>query len=217
MKVLNSNPFIVQLKEEFEDFENFYYVMELAAGTDLLSYTNRCEKGYLPENVAARIMRGLFEATDYIHKAGIVHRDFKPENIMVDFENGFQLQSLKIIDFGFATYIQEIKKNRVCVGTLNYMAPESFSGNYDQGVDIFSLGVILYFIISGTLPFYSDDQDIVKRNTLNCELDIETDDCFFDKSKEVIDLITKLIVRDPKDRISLQDALVHPWILKHTS
>lgn len=216
MNVLNNNPFIIKLKEEFEDFESIYYVMELAKGIDLHTYTIEHDNGYLPENVAAGIMRDLFEATDYIHKAGIIHRDIKPENIMVDFQKDMELHSLKMIDFGFATYIQELKKNKVCLGTLNYMAPETFTGNYDQRADIFALGVILYFILSGNLPFYSDDQDIVKRNTINCEIDIETEDAFFNKSSEAKDLISRLIVKDPKDRITLQDALIHPWILKYS-
>lgn len=214
MKVLNNNPYIIKLREEFEDFESIYYVMELAPKTDLHTYTVTHEGGFLPEAVAASIMRDLFEATDYIHKAAIVHRDLKPENIMVNFENDMELQSLKIIDFGFATYVQEIKKSKLCLGTLNYMAPESFTGVYDHRVDIFALGVILYFILSGNLPFYSDDQDVVKRNTINCELNIESEDAFFSKSNEAKDLISKLIVKDPKDRITLEEALVHPWIIK---
>lgn len=215
MKVLDNNPYIIKLKEEFEDFESLYYVMELATGTDLHTCTLKHDHGCLPENVASRIMRVLFEAVNYIHKAGIAHRDLKPENIMVDLQNDVELLSLKIIDFGFAIYIQEIKKTRVSVGTLNYMAPESFSNNYDEKVDIFALGIILYFILTGNLPFANDEQEIVRRNTINCEVNIFSEDLFFNHSDEVKDLLSRLIVKDPKQRISLQDALIHPWILNY--
>lgn len=187
--------------------------MELATGTNLLTYVTRSDKGFLNESLAANIMRDLFEATEYIHRAGIIHRDLKPENIMVDIQNEKDLKSLKIIDFGYATYIQELKKSKFCLGTLNYMAPEAFTDNCDQRADIFALGVIFYFILSGTLPFQSDINEVVIRNTINCHLNINTDEAFQSKSEEAKDLIRQMIVKNPKERISLQDALLHPWIL----
>lgn len=211
MRVLDS-PYVIKFYEDIENVEHQYYIMEAGAGRDLMTFAGAQPGGCLSEPLTAQVMRALLEAVDYIHSAGIVHRDLKPENILVDFGEDGALKSLKIIDFGFATYIQDIRKTVCPVGTLNYMAPESFTKAYDERVDVFALGVILYFLSSGLLPFFSEEPELVIRNTQECLIYLESDENFLAKSDELKDLITKLLQRDPNDRISVADALVHPFI-----
>lgn len=211
MKVLDS-PYVIKFFEDIENVEYQYYIMEAGEGKDLMTFTGMQNGGCLPEAMAAQIVNALLEAFEYIHKVGIVHRDLKPENILVDFGEDQLLKSLKIIDFGFATYIQDIKKTACPVGTLNYMAPESFTKSYDERVDIFALGVILYFLSSGLLPFFSEEPEIVIRNTQECLIYLESDENFLSKSDELKDLITQILQRDPNDRISITDALKHPFV-----
>jgi calcium-dependent protein kinase len=121
--------------------------MELCEGGDLFTFirSNRI----FSESSAATLLKQIMSAVYYMHKKGVCHRDLKPENMLYDNESGL----LKVIDFGTATHFQPKQKFSQLVGTPYYVAPEVLHGNYDNKCDIWSVGVILYVILSGAPPF----------------------------------------------------------------
>eukprot|EP01017_Pseudomicrothorax_dubius_P028294 TRINITY_DN3354_c0_g1_i3.p1 TRINITY_DN3354_c0_g1~~TRINITY_DN3354_c0_g1_i3.p1 ORF type:complete len:208 (+),score=50.97 TRINITY_DN3354_c0_g1_i3:64-624(+) len=159
------------------------------------------------------VMSQLFEAFVYLQSMCVIHRDIKAENIMVTLAEGKdEIVSVKIIDFGFATIHRPDEALYETCGTPNYIAPEVLLNvGYTHKVDNFSLGVILYYMIRGKLPFNGITMDIVLRNTLVCEYNM-VDMHWANISKEAKDLINKLLKADPAERIELEEAHAHEWI-----
>lgn len=126
---------------------------------------------------------------------------------------GSHIKNIKLIDFGFAIFIEEIKEDSSKAGTVNFMAPEILQGKlYGTQSDVFSLGVILYFMLSGELPFYSEENEIVVKKIVEGDYDmhIVSMEQISDGAK---DLISKMLKSDPSERINIQEALNHDWVL----
>jgi calcium-dependent protein kinase len=140
---------IVKYYEAYSDFKNIYLIMEYCSGGELFDKIVKEEKNGFNESEACIIMNKLFRAVNHCHASGVVHRDIKPENIMVGSDG-----ELKIIDFGLSKLLSHSHTllNSV-VGTPFYMAPEVIDGNYGSSCDIWSLGVLMYVLLSGYLPF----------------------------------------------------------------
>lgn len=122
--------------------------MELVDGGDMFDYLDR--RGALPEPMARSFWRQLLSAVDYLHRKGVVHRDIKLDNLVVDFEH-----NLKLIDFGFATAFSPSQRFKVFLGSPDYAAPELVEAVPYEGpsVDIWACGVVLYLLCTGFLPF----------------------------------------------------------------
>jgi len=144
-----------------------------------------------------------------MHAQGIVHRDIKPENIMLA-ANG----ELKLIDFGLSKRQEGAKKLKTIAGTPYYMAPEVLDGKYDQKCDTWSLGVLLYVFMSGYLPFQGENRNDVFYKIQNGKFHFNHPE-FKEISPEAIDLIKKLLVVEPRKRLSANEALDHPWFKEH--
>jgi len=154
MKVCK-HPNIIKLIDNFEDNENIYIVTELLKGGDLFGYLDQ-RNFNIPEIQANNIVRNIAAAISYMQKYGIVHRDLKPENILLT-ENSENMK-LKVADFGVAKIMGPNETCKVTIGTLGYIAPEVLClKSYDKSVDIWSLGIISYLLLCGSLPFDSDD------------------------------------------------------------
>lgn len=167
----------------------------------------------LPENTARLMMKQMLEAINYLHGINIWHRDIKLDNFLVydaDLDNPVVILS----DFGFARIFQENEKSEEYIGTPEFAAPEMFKNEpYDNSVDIWSLGITLYVMLSGRYPTssfkiapndcrYKIVNGLLNYNLLN-RLEI---------SPDAIDLIHHMCQVDPNDRITAADALKHPWI-----
>lgn len=150
--ILNNldHPNIVKYHETYEDPKFMYIVMEYISGGELFDLIVKQKNSYFTEAVAKGYFKTLLEALLHMHSSGIVHRDIKPENIMVS-DDG----ELKFIDFGLARRaLIKKKKMQTYAGTPAYMAPEIIQGiDYDSNVDLWSMGVLLYTLLSGYLPF----------------------------------------------------------------
>ena len=144
------------------------------------------------------------ECLAYLHELGIIHRDIKPENILVD----NQTNKLILTDFGLSQVILPGSKLSDTCGTLDYVAPEVLSPQgYGYETDIWSLGIILYLVYYGKLPFSAPDD----KTTINKILYLEPE--FSDNKNPLAnDLISKLLDKNPQNRITAKEILTHPFI-----
>eukprot|EP00919_Chromeraceae_sp_WS-2016_P010282 GHVR01024136.1.p1 GENE.GHVR01024136.1~~GHVR01024136.1.p1 ORF type:complete len:478 (+),score=95.70 GHVR01024136.1:115-1548(+) len=206
MKSLD-HPNIVKLFETFEDSKTIYLVLELCTGGEL--FDRIIGEGYFTEKMAATLMKQILAAVYYCHTHNVVHRDLKPENFL--FLNKEKNSPLKIIDFGLAAYWQPGQVLKTKAGTPYYVAPQVLRGEYGRECDLWSAGVIMYILLCGYPPFHGDsDKEIltkVKKGKY-----VFNDQDWRDVSADAKDLITKLLAYEPKDRITGEQALNHPWI-----
>ena len=186
-------PFIVNIKSAFQDESKLYIVSEFLQGGDLFFHLH--EKRYMtfPEDKAKFYLMELVSALDFLHKNNMIYRDLKPENILIDSQG-----HIKITDFGLSKIFEsENDKAYTVCGTPQYLAPEILlRKGYDKAVDWWSLGCLLYEMLSGRLPFkFKKGQKI--------SLNIYKEEIFFDNkfSEDAQDLIKKLLIFDPKARL----------------
>ena len=151
-------------------------------------------------------MRKLFSALNHMHAQEVVHRDIKPDNIMLTGDG-----ELKLIDFGLSQRTEmDGSHAKNIAGTPYYMAPEVLEGHYDSKCDIWSVGVILYVFMSGYLPFQGESRNEVFYKIVNGKYHFNHPE-FQDCSQEARDLITRLLEVDPKKRYTAYEALSHPF------
>ncbi|KAE8635637.1 hypothetical protein XENTR_v10002692 [Xenopus tropicalis] len=204
-----SHPNIIKLKEIFETPTEISLVLELVTGGEL--FDRIVEKGYYSERDAADAVKQILEAVAYLHENGIVHRDLKPENLL--YATPAPDAPLKIADFGLSKIVDDQVTMKTVCGTPGYCAPEILRGcAYGPEVDMWSVGIITYILLCGFEPFYDErgDQYMFKR-ILNCDYDFVSP-WWDDVSLNAKDLVKKLIVFDPKKRLTTQQALQHPWV-----
>ncbi|KAI9490966.1 kinase-like domain-containing protein [Zychaea mexicana] len=193
---------IVHVYEVFADHENIYVAMEYVEGGELFEKIKQRHR--LEEPLAKRWFREIVEAVDYIHKNGIVHRDLKPENVLID-----KYQKIRICDFGFGKFCERQQVLNTYCGSPFYAAPEMVTATPYRGppVDMWSCGVILFAMLAGTLPFQGDDMPQLFRR-------INTGAYTMPQhiSQEAADLISRLLCKSAKGRISAEECLKHPWL-----
>uniref|UniRef100_A0A2K5W3H6 Calcium/calmodulin dependent protein kinase IV n=1 Tax=Macaca fascicularis TaxID=9541 RepID=A0A2K5W3H6_MACFA len=169
------------------------------------------EKGYYSERDAADAVKQILEAVAYLHENGIVHRDLKPENLL--YATPAPDAPLKIADFGLSKIVEHQVLMKTVCGTPGYCAPEILRGcAYGPEVDMWSVGIITYILLCGFEPFYDERGDqFMFRRILNCEYYFISP--WWDEvSLNAKDLVRKLIVLDPKKRLTTFQALQHPWV-----
>eukprot|EP00826_Nyctotherus_ovalis_P013408 TRINITY_DN1361_c0_g1_i3.p1 TRINITY_DN1361_c0_g1~~TRINITY_DN1361_c0_g1_i3.p1 ORF type:complete len:342 (-),score=93.50 TRINITY_DN1361_c0_g1_i3:462-1487(-) len=160
MKLLQ-HPNLIRLLDVFENTDFIYIVMEIMEGGDLFGYLER-RRFRLPERTAARISHSLAAGLYYLHNYGIVHRDLKPENALMLSES--EDSNVKIMDFGLSKMVGPSQLCTEPFGTLSYVSPEVLQQKpYGKGVDVWSLGVLAYLMLVGSLPFDGEDDREVAR------------------------------------------------------
>ena len=202
-----NHPNIIKLYEYFHDNKNIYIIMEYYPGGELFEKIK--EREFFNEKEAAIILKSILQAIGYCHSQGIVHRDLKSENILLQ---GDDLSQLKIIDFG--TSIRKRKKKekiKGCCGSIYYMAPEVLLDNYNEKCDIWSIGVIGYILFTGKPPFNGGSEKEIANKIIKGRVDYNKG-LFSSISSEGVDFIKRLLKKDIRKRISALDALQHPWI-----
>ncbi|KAF1791843.1 Calcium/calmodulin-dependent/calcium-dependent protein kinase [Phytophthora cactorum] len=199
---------IVQLKEVFDCHKTFYMVMEEMSGGEL--FDRIVEKEKYSEKEASCVVKKLADALLYCHQKGIVHRDLKPENLL--YQSTDDNAEIKIADFGLAKLIRGDSLMQTACGTPGYVAPEILEGRpYGAEVDLWSLGVIAYILLCGFPPFYDENNAALFQSIKSGVYDYPSPywDCVSDSAK---DLISRLLVVDPKKRFTAQQVLEHPWV-----
>lgn len=199
---LLSHPHIVRLIDFFYSETHFFLVFEYARGRQLFDIV--LDNGPMDEKDARRIFRQILSGVDYIHKNSIVHRDLKIENILVD-ENG----NAKIIDFGLSNFYDNKRLLTTFCGSLYFAAPELLLGQKYCGpeVDVWSLGVILYVMICGTVPFDDKDMHTLQSKIKSAKL---TFPGFV--SERAKKLISSMVFVEPAQRYDLEQVMRDEWV-----
>lgn len=207
---------IARLLDVYEDAEYVHIVTDLCTGGELFdkiakkSSSSRVYPVCFTEGEATRIMYQLLNAVMYMHYHDVVHRDLKPENIL--FETNDEDSPIKIIDFGLAREHLGQTPMNVVVGTPYYIAPEVLRRKYDKSCDLWSVGVIAYILLCGYPPFNGRDSEETHRSVLNGRLRFPSRE-WKGTSPESRNFIRRLLVVDPRKRMTAEQALNHPWIL----
>ncbi|UZJ52531.1 hypothetical protein CBS101457_001851 [Exobasidium rhododendri] len=198
------HPNVMQLYEVMATESYIWMVTELCPGGELYDYL--VERGIIPESEARRIFGQLCLAVAYVHDRGIVHRDLKLENVLLDGRC-----NVKLGDFGFTREFESKKLMETFCGTTGYAAPEMLAGRKYSGeeVDIWSLGVILYALLCGALPFDDDDEGIMKEKIMEGVFELPKG-----LSEESGDLISSILQQDPSVRPTIKAMLNHAWFNK---
>jgi len=207
---------VVALHDAYEDDEYVHLVMEICSGGDLFDrIVSRKHTVPFSEEEAATILQKLMEAISYCHSMGIAHRDIKPDNILF-VDHSSSLSQIKLADFGQASFFSpEQGLMQGIVGTPYYVAPEVLGGkDYNEKVDVWSAGVILYIMLSGVAPFLGETPQEIFEAVLCGRLRFPSDR-WLSVSHSAKDLIRRMLSRDVTKRLSAQQVLEHPWIITH--
>lgn len=199
------HPNIIRLFETYEDELYLHLVLELCTGGDVCERI--IERGNFNEKKAANLMKQLLNAVNYLHINNITHRDLKAENFLyVDNET----DDLKICDFGMSIRNNRNKMKSIA-GTPYYLAPEVFKGPYTKACDVWSLGVFMYFILTGRHPFKGTNLESIYEKSSQGIVSINQDNISA-LSPLGREFLRRMLEIKPSKRISLKEALSHPWV-----
>ena len=204
------HPNLVRLHEVYQDKKKFCIVMERLTGGELFDFV--VESGLLSEQVAALIMQQLLGAVSYCHKQAIVLRNIKPENIILTSQaTKVEEIQVKLADFGMSTTMDADQTLHKVVGTELYTAPEVFLGEYGASCDVWSLGVVLYVMLSGSLPFTADNSEELRQQISSGNYSMSSPQWDL-VSEEAKDLIRNMLQVNPSLRYTADDVLNHTWV-----
>lgn len=211
MKKLD-HPHVVLLYETFENDESIQLVLEPCRGGDLMGYM--VSNGPLPEREVAPIVQQLLRSICYLHRVHVCHRDVKPENVLLANEErltALSSNSIKLADFGMACVCEPKQFLSHPMGTPSYMAPERFGRRpkYDRSVDLFSVGVLTYYLVCAKLPF---EEALEDDRRWYCSYSGKHWAVFSNDGQTVVSFVMALLSLSPGERLDATNALKHPFI-----
>jgi len=202
------HPNIIPLHDVVDTNESLYLVMELVTGGEL--FDKIVEKKSYSEKDACTVVTHILNAILYLHQINIAHRDLKPENLLIKSSNDDT--HVMISDFGLSRVLGQNSMAYTACGTPYYVAPEVLSEKgYNTQVDLWSIGVITYFLLAGFPPFMGDAFIEVVEQILAADFEFDPE-YWKDISDEAKDFVSKLLVTDPDVRMTATQALQHSWI-----
>ncbi|PRW33551.1 calcium-dependent kinase [Chlorella sorokiniana] len=201
---------VAGLKSVYEDRNAVHIVMELCVGGEL--FERIVSKGTFSEADAARFFRSMVEMVAHLHALGVMHRDIKPENFLLTDET--DAANLKACDFGLSDFFKPDQRVSALIGSAYYVAPEVLRRSYGPECDIWSLGVVLYILLSGMPPFWGDDEKAIFTSILRGNLDFATPP-WPQISQPAKDLVRTILNFDTKQRATADQILQHPWLREH--
>ncbi|XP_040912857.1 serine/threonine-protein kinase SIK1 [Toxotes jaculatrix] len=202
MKLLN-HPHIIKLYQVMETKDMLYIVTEYAKNGEMFDHLT--SNGRMSEDEARKKFWQILTAVDYCHRHHIVHRDLKTENLLLDAN-----MNIKLADFGFGNFYNAGEPLSTWCGSPPYAAPEVFEGKEYEGpqLDIWSLGVVLYVLVCGSLPFDGPSLPVLRQRVTEGRFRIP-----FFMSQDCENLIRKMLVVDPAKRITMAQIKQHRWML----
>lgn len=209
LKALTGHENVVQFHNAFEDDSYVYIVMELCEGGELLDRILSKKDSRYTEKDAAKVVRQMLKVAAECHLHGLVHRDMKPENFL--FKSPKEDSPLKATDFGLSDFIRPGKKFQDIVGSAYYVAPEVLKRRSGPESDVWSIGVITYILLCGRRPFWDKTEDGIFKEVLKNKPDFRRKP-WPSISHSAKDFVKKLLVKDPRARLTAAQALSHPWV-----
>uniref|UniRef100_A0A8C4TMB8 Death associated protein kinase 3 n=1 Tax=Erpetoichthys calabaricus TaxID=27687 RepID=A0A8C4TMB8_ERPCA len=203
------HPNIITLHDIFENKTDVILILELVSGGELFDFL--AEKESLTEEEATQFLKQILDGVHYLHSKKIAHFDLKPENIML-LDKNVPNPRIKLIDFGIAHQILDNNEFKNIFGTPEFVAPEIV--NYEPlglEADMWSIGVITYILLSGASPFLGETKQETLTNISAVNYDFD-EEYFSNTSELAKDFIRRLLVKDPKKRMTIEGSLQHPWI-----
>ena len=203
-----NHPYSVKLVNHFEDNDKLYLIMELASNGNLYNLIQNTKKDKVKNlELIKKLIIQTIEIIKYLHSLNIIYRDIKPENLLLDKD-----YNIKLCDYGWATYITPGKYLTVYCGTPEYVSPEMLKKYpYNEKVDIWALGVLIFELVFGYAPFASnfneDRYNNIKAGKINWPNDLNNNEY-----NDIKDLIEKILKINPKERISLDEIENHSWL-----
>ena len=217
------HPHIVKFYETYHDNKYFHIVTELCRGNNLYMRLQKLKRKKMVEEDVKIIVLKILHAINYCHSRGVVHRDLKPENIVLESpnndmdyneydqeENNENYLNIKICDFGLSALKNSNDKLHTILGTPYYMAPEVLKGDYNEKCDIWSIGAITYYLITGTEPFKGDTSNQIFSRILYTEPDYSPSK-FWNTSSVLLNFLKQCLSKEPSTRPTAMEALKHPW------
>jgi len=212
MYLTMDHPHIARLIAVYESETEISMVMECCEGGELLGRLRR--KKVFTEEEAAQVTWQMLLAINYLHSEGVVHRDLKLENFIFEQENG---HFLKLIDFGFSEFFPKSAVMKESMGTLHYVAPEVLEQSYSGGsCDMWSLGVIVFSLLAGRLPFGHRQSDVATHRAILRGRFVMQAAQWSHISATGRDFVKRLLVRGPCDRMTAEEAMRHPWLARYS-
>jgi 5'-AMP-activated protein kinase catalytic alpha subunit len=198
---LARHPNIIQLYEIIETPKKLYLITEYITGGELFDYIVKNHR--LSEERACEFYQQIISGIEYLHELGIVHRDMKPENLLIDHDG-----SIKLVDFGLSNIYKPNQKLTTACGSPCYAAPEMIAGEAYHGsrADIWSCGIILFAMVCGYLPFEDPDTNVLYNKILDGKY--QTPSWLSDECR---DLISKILNIDPDERYTVEQIKTHKW------
>ncbi|KAH7519925.1 calcium-dependent protein kinase 28 isoform X1 [Ziziphus jujuba] len=209
LQQLTGHENVVHFHNAFEDDYYVYIVMELCEGGELLDRILAKKDSRYTEKDAAVVVRQMLKVAAECHLHGLVHRDMKPENFL--FKSSREDSSLKATDFGLSDFIKPGKKFQDIVGSAYYVAPEVLRRKSGPESDVWSIGVITYILLCGRRPFWDKTEDGIFKEVLKNKPDFRRKP-WPSISNSAKDFVKKLLVKDPRARLTAAQALSHPWV-----
>ncbi|CAI9282440.1 unnamed protein product [Lactuca saligna] len=209
LQALSGHENVVQFYNAFEDDSYVYIAMELCEGGELLDRILSKKDSRYTEKDAAIVVRQMLKVAAQCHLHGLVHRDMKPENFL--FKSPKEDSHLKATDFGLSDFIRPGKKFTDIVGSAYYVAPEVLKRKSGPESDVWSIGVITYILLCGRRPFWDKTEDGIFKEVLRNKPDFRRKP-WPTISTSARDFVKKLLVKDPRARLTAAQALSHPWV-----
>jgi len=197
------HPNILRLYGYFYDENRVYLILEYCKNGELYKVLQK--EGRFAEAKASQYIAMLAGALQYCHMKHVIHRDIKPENLLLGAKG-----ELKIADFGWSVHAPNNRRQTLC-GTLDYLPPEMIEGrDHDSNVDVWSLGVLMYEFLVGAPPFEASEHNATYDRI--SKVDLKYPDFLSEDAK---DLMSRLLVKNPHERLPLEECMAHPFITKY--